>query len=1162
MNRTLLLLFACLLFALPTPAQVGLQVVVDSGMASSDCTDPFGGAPDPLFAVEVNGSGYSYYPENSGCYNTLPDTVFQSFYACPTDIPTTVEVCLLVTENDAFFQPPLGCDIEETCTETICADFAVPLPGSTAGYALSIDVPGSSSGEVNFTLETSGVLFPDNDLICNAVDLGMLIYGDTLGDMTLGTYSNVCATNTGEPDPQSLGYYFTNEQGVWFTFNSGPNPSGQFVVEVLSDPNGFGDPLDVELGVFVTDNGACDGNLVALSGFNFENGTDFHDFRLPCPLPNTNYYILVDGSNQAGDFGGVFGLQVWDVGVPEGGDLRCDAMDLGEVPEGGSVSTMGQVSNFCADDVQDPFLPTFVSQHSVWFSFVAPPSGHVIIEGISDTIEEPLGVQLALYRSFNNTCTGFFSYVTSQYTPDDLDETMEVTCLFPGRTYFILVDGSGSAARGIFELSVTDAGDITPVEDQTLVLCAGETVTVGPNTYNTTGVYADTLQVFQGCDSIVNTTLTVLDELVLTVEQTQPAIGVDGMNGVAVAMAVGGLGEYSFAWSNGETGPMATMLPAGEEVCVQVTDENDCTDEVCFTVEFTTAIIPTFENDTLACNGNTDGVITFSVENGVPPYDYSWTNDAGTLNGMGQIMMDGGSVDITDLPADSYTISVNDEFLDTTFMVLVVEPEPLFIELQAVQDASCFGFCDGSITTLVSGGTPPYTYSWTGSASTADTATDLCAGAYQLVVVDANDCEASLDVNVDQPAEFIASASMVQEVSCFGGADGIAQVTDNGNAVGWEWSSGSDTQVASDLAAGTYEVIVLNGDGCRDTTTVAITQPIAPLSVSIVEQAPISCFDAADGVLTVDPGGPFTSLSYQWSTGSNQPTVSGLDVGNYSLVLTNEKGCEATAEYTLSQPNAIIAETFAIDINCVDGPNAGAIMVENVAGGTPSYLYAVNGQNFGLVPMFEGLTAGSYDVIVQDAAGCQLILPTTILPPPEITVELTGVGLNSEAEVKLGDEIILRAITNSMDAVYSWSHADSLNEGEALVRPTETTLYEVSVLDSVTLCSANDILRVFVDTRRELFVPNIFTPNADGTNDRFTIFGGDDVVIIRSLRVYSRDGALVYDQQNLFPGSQAEGWDGKVNGEPLNSGVFVYVAEVEFFDGEVELFTGDVTLLR
>ena len=313
----------------------------------------------------------------------------------------------------------------------------------------------------------------------------------------------------------------------------------------MSDPNNVGEPLDIELAIFTSDNGACDGNLTEIPDFNIFNSDFNHELRINCIEPETDYYILVDGANNNGDFQGVFGLQVWDPGVADAGDLRCEFEDLGVVTEGGSVSTAIPVANFCATDVQDPFLPTFVSQHSVWFSFVAPPSGHVIIEGISDTIKDEIGIQLALYRSFNGTCFGFYSYVTSQFTPGDLDETMEVSCLFPGDRYYVLVDGSGSQPRGIFTLSVTDAGDITPVTQQDTVLCFGESLQVGNNFHSETGLYFDTLQVFQGCDSIVISDLTVLDELIVDVQQTQPAIGLGGMNGIATAAASGGSGNYT-----------------------------------------------------------------------------------------------------------------------------------------------------------------------------------------------------------------------------------------------------------------------------------------------------------------------------------------------------------------------------------------------------------------------------------------------------------------------------------------------------------------------------------------------------------------------------------------------------------------------------------------
>lgn len=1137
-------------------AQIGVQVVIQNGSASSECTDLLSG-PDPLFAVSAQGAAYQYYPRQSGCYNTLPDTVFQANYTCPALVPTTVEICLRVSENDALLQPPFGCDIFESCSETICQDFIIPPFGTTANYNLSINVPGSSSGSIDFTIQTGGFAFPDNDFICNAVDLGTLTYGDTIGDATQGIYSNLCATNLNEGNPIDVGYYFTNEAGVWFRFNSGPNPSGLLVVETVSDPNNTGEDIILELGIYTSNNGTCNGTLIPIPSFNLlRNGNDIA-FRVPCIIPNTDYFIQIDGSNNNGDHRGIFGLQIWDLGVAEGGDLRCEAWNLGVVPTGGEVTTPEPAANFCATELQDPFVPIFTSQHSVWFSFIPPPSGHVIIEAISDTLKAPIDIQLGLYRSFNNTCTGFFSHVASQYTPEDLDEVLEVSCLFSDRPYFILIDGGGAGFRGAFNITVRDAGDITPVNEQTLVLCSDETVRVGPNTYNTTGIYSDTLQVFQGCDSIVITNLTVLEELQLSVNQTQFAIGEDGQNGRGTASATGGTGNYTYSWCNGESGPNATMLRAGELCCVTVTDDNGCSDEFCFTVEFTTAIIPTFANDTLACYGDNDGVVAFTLNNGVPPYRYQWQNATATLSGSGQIDTQGGGTTIPNLPAGAYTVSVNDDYLDTVFTVLVVQPEELRIELTGITNASCFGYCDGTVATSVTGGTLPYSFNWTNNPSTTDAATDLCASAYRLQVTDANGCRATLEVNVEQPAEFIATATQAQAVSCFQGSDGIAQVTDNGNSVAWNWSNGAAQQVAGQLAAGTYIVTVTNGDGCRDTTTVAITEPNAPLLVSVSIRSAISCAGDSDGQLETQVTGPFASLSYSWDNGANAAIATGLSADTYTVSVTNEKGCLATATYLFNEPTPVFGTTFATDINCLDGPNAGAISIEDVSGGTPGYRYALDNGTFGDVPLYDALTAGNYAVTIRDAAGCLLVLPTTILPPPEITVNLSG-----EDMIALGDEITLRAQPSSDNVRFTWSHTDTLTTGNARVRPTETTLYQVTVLDTLTFCEATDLLRVFVDKRARVYVPNVFSPNGDGSNDTFLPLGGNDVVGIQSLQIFSRTGQLVFEAQNIAPGATDQGWDGTFNGRTLNPGVFVYSTRVEFYDGRVEVIKGDVVLMQ
>ena len=115
---------------------------------------------------------------------------------------------------------------------------------------------------------------------------------------------------------------------------------------------------------------------------------------------------------------------------------------------------------------------------------------------------------------------------------------------------------------------------------------------------------------------------------------------------------------------------------------------------------------------------------------------------------------------------------------------------------------------------------------------------------------------------------------------------------------------------------------------------------------------------------------------------------------------------------------------------------------------------------------------------------------------------------------------------------------------------------------SILGCESTDEIVVRVDEGNEIFIPNVFSPNNDDINDRFTVFGSPRVVSIRSLKVFNRWGEIVFENENFAPGDLSAGWDGRLNGKPLNPGVFVYVSEVELFGQTIKILKGDVTLLR
>ena len=1155
MKRFLLL---CLLFqAIISPAQVEVRLTVESGATASDCTDLFSNQ-DLLWQVNVEGEGWSTYPQsNSGvCFTALPNQQYTASYPCAADLPAQLEVCFRAFENDPIL--PIGCPIAPSCLEQICDNFAIPAPGQSMAYTLSLPANGTSTGDVNFTIEVVGA--GGNGEPCTAENLGLLTRNDTLGDFTQGLYSNRCGDLApGEPNPIDQGG-FNNENGVWFQFTTDSDIGSLLLIQALSDPEVAGDSLDIQLAIYGTDNNACDGAFELLSWASPNDNYDvFMNFR--CPQPNTTYYVLIDGAFTVPDSEeGRFGLQVINVGVDDAPDERCDALMLGAVPDGGSVSLPEPLANLCATSVGDPFSPNFVLQSSVWFQFVAPSSGHVIIDAVSAREIDSIGIQLGLYRPLSGSCSGFFQHITSQYTFEDLDESMEVTCLYPGDTYYLLIDGDADANRGIFTLSISDAGDITPVTNQDTTICFGDSFTVGSSVYTAPGSYSDTLQVFRGCDSIVNTNLSVLPPIVIQVDQTQPAIGEGNANGIGVMSATGGTGNFTFEWCDGTTGPSNNMLVGGAVCCVTVNDDFGCTADTCFTVEFITDIIPSFTPDTLACFGDENGQIVFSAINGQPPYNYTWQNSDDSINGNGTIAEAGEEVALPDLPADVYTITIMDMFFDTTFTVNVLQPELLSLQVINTEDASCYGVCDGNATVMASGGVGGYQFSWSQGAAT-DTAAALCAGNYSVTVVDANGCEQEAPLNISEPEEFIATALEQQPVSCFEGSDAIVSVETNGSPIAYQWDTGDATQIVNGLPAGLYTVLVTNADGCQDDAAVTVTQPAEPVSVEVVLETPVSCQGDTDATLQAIPSGPGQPFTYNWSNGASGITATGLGAGLYSVVLTNEKGCQASAAFDLEEPDLIQAELSAVDVTCVSGENGGAISVDTTFGGTPPYRYSLDGVVFSSSSQFSALFPDTYSVVIQDAANCEEAFSQTVNGAPGLLVEL-----GDTRTMQLGDSLLLTAQPSSTDVVYTWSLPDSTGNKEAgqsiWVTPFISTGYYVEVFDTVTLCRANDFVLVNVRTDRRVFIPNAFSPNEDGSNDFFTVYADKAVVRVKSLRVFNRGGSLVYEGFDFLPNNESKGWNGKFRSEELDPGLFAYVAEIEFVDGRVEVYKGDVMLMK
>jgi len=1136
-------------------AQIEVRVTVTGGTANTTCIDILS-PPDPFWRVNVENTGWFTYPRTAGCFTALPHVPYSSNYDCPSDLPATLQLCFRAFENDGL---PFTCQIAESCSETICQDFAIPTSGAV-DYTLSLPPGQSSSGSVNFTISTIPSPVVQYNSICTPLHLGQLNFGQTLGDASQGIYHNRCADGLNEPNPVSSVAGWNNEYGVWFTFTTGPDPGTLLILEARDDPQDSGDNLDTQIAVYTASNSSCTGPFQLVRAIADWSRPDCR-LDLWCPSPNTTYYVLIDGDFiEPGGFQGTFGFQVRSVPFPEAADEPCDAEHLGTVPEGGFVSTSGLRANFCATSVNDPFVPAFSVQASVWFSFVAPPSGHVLIEGISDTEIAPWSIQLALFASASQTCNGPFQHLASRYDGSTLNEQIQISCLYPGQTYWVMFDGFGAGGRGLFNLRVSDAGDITPVTNQEITICAGDTLAVGDSLYMSSGSFTTRINLFAGCDSIVNTTLLVLPELELSVAQQLPAFGTGATNGSALATASGGVGNFTYQWCNGETGSLASALPGNQYCTVTITDSFGCTRTETVFIDQALPLQIAASGDSLRCAGDSDGEILFQIQEGWIPFSYRWERIGGGAEGQGTIVQSGQQISLNNLPAGTYSIIVSDTFYVDTIFIEVVEPPSLIITQISNDSVSCFGFCDGAIQVSVTGGTGAYQPTWSGPQVADYTIQGLCAGNYQWSVTDENLCQAILPIEIGQPAEFIATAAVVRPVSCFGGSDGAATVNTNGTPIAFIWSNGSLSQNATGLSLGLYNVTVTNFDGCRDTTGIQIPQPPAPVGALISITRPVSCHGGSDGILTGQATGPGQNFTLSWSNGVSGAQNSGLSAGIYTLTVRNELGCTGVADLDFEEPDPITASFEIEDLNCINIADGGVIFVEDVAGGTGTYKFALNDGSFISSPMFTGLSANNYTIRIQDTPGCIFSFTVTVHTPPDIQV-----SLGEDQTVLLGETLDLFAETNSSGARFSWVSSEGETYPDApqiRVQPIFTTAYTVTILDALSGCSASDNILVLVDKTRRVFIPDAFSPNGDGINDSFQPFGGSDVRIIRQFQVFDRFGAQLFKAADFTAGDPEYGWDGRFRGSPLSPGVYVWMAEIEFADGAVELFRGEIILLR
>ena len=451
-----------------------------------------------------------------------------------------------------------------------------------------------------------------------------------------------------------------------------------------------------------------------------------------------------------------------------------------------------------------------------------------------------------------------------------------------------------------------------------------------------------------------------------------------------------------------------------------------------------------------------DGADTVFVARG--PYTYQWTTTDG--------MIPGSTTDsiIVDITAGTYDLTVTDVngcvfyFSDT-----LTEPDGIDMIGETLSHSpdnnfniTCFGRNDGFINLEFDGGAGAYTYDWyeypAGAISNrnAEDQTGLVAGLYRLRVTDANSCHREYSWTLSEPDSVgIAvvkslTGDGLYNISC-NGEDGTIDITVTGGSglgtYAYDWKDNNNPSWSSNLEdltvkAGSYRVYVTDANGCITDRGAVLTQPL-PLGLSL-SVSDITCLTAPaydDGAIDLTVTGGKDPYGYAWTGPSGFTSgvqdISNLTEGTYSVIVTDDYGCQADIDTILTLPPSLTIDTLAsvyngFNVRC-SGYSDGWLKVIPLTGVAP-YSYSWTGPDgfTATTDSIFGLKEGTYVVTVTDGHNCELTEPTTLTSPGRLSMGLdilpsTGGGYNINCAGTATGRVNITPVNAAGTSSYLWS---------------------------------------------------------------------------------------------------------------------------------------------
>nr|WP_321405543.1 PKD domain-containing protein [uncultured Carboxylicivirga sp.] len=933
------------------------------------------------------------------------------------------------------------------------------LTGLVAGNYTVLVTDGACTASRTFTVSGPATaldfnlryLITDCDPYTRTIEIYNLTGGTGIQDPSFGDFKyNVSGPGTVIQDPTD--YHL-------FTVNVG----GTYIVKV-SDKNNCETsysitiPKEIAITPVITDvkcnggnTGAISINLTGGSGSFSYSWTKTGDATFTATTPTINNltageYILVitdliesDGANCN---------RTYSFEVEEPLLILIDATDTGD------VTCNGDADGYINLEIQGGVAP---------YTYTWSPVSSGIIQGNKNQTGLEGGTYTVLVRDAN-LCTATKDITITEYP--SIDATINITDTECDGTNgaFNLIPTGGSGTYTYYWSTVDgDPAQLIPTDKDQTGLTGG--------TYSVVITDADPDR--SSCTFTLSATLTSAIEIVNEVVTDVTCSG--NNDGSITYDVIGGDGNYTYSWSTIDGSPSALTPGARNQsglapgtYTVVITDGRtsggvDCAITKDFTIVAATGLDVNVSLTHIECYGEAVGSLSAAVTGGSGNYSYSWSNGATTAA-------------INNVLAGVYTLQVTDLDLGCTFIgaYTIKQPaSPISIDAVNITDVLCYGEATGEIEIIVSGGTAPYTYSWTGSGNpSGSNPTSMVAGTYSVIIEDANGCTLnSGNIEITQPISHITvSNPQITDVSTTGGSDGqiLVDVTGGVAPYTFEWFDASNTLVGTTnpvtgLGSGTYRIVAVDANGCRfEYTGIKVVEPGEALGFEKTVFNVSPCNGDANGELHINRvygGYPIASSYYRIQVtgpGVNQDVnatslhLTGLVAGTYRVIVTDDVPVIYQEDIVIIE-NPVLTLTTSVSnqINCYS-TNTGEIQ-GSITGGQPSaaseYFVEIisdNGyyaaQQVALAPgtfTFTNLPAGQYTILAYDYAGsfdsmspsrgnC-IATDIKVITQPEAGVVLSSA--DGSSEICVGEDFDMVLTTSGWNFVTDGSLRVTLYDG-------------------------------------------------------------------------------------------------------------------------------------